>query len=389
MRVSPHRRHRVGSGVTYDQLGLPGTDFRTELGLDEEAAAHRRAAKRELDEAIDAVRDLPGHQDFLRQSGPATVSAAASDAPIVYLAPALVGGTALIADGPYRAGVDLPLLTEAAVDGLVAEYLSAKAERAADPGRWRETLDRVCRRLWEIVVAPLYAAIRPRQAVLVPCGRLGLLPLHAAWEPVGPDDARRHLLDLTTIAYAPSAQALLAARQLRDSLARDGRLGLGRLLAVAEPTPVTGPELPLVACEVAAAARAHQDSTVLTGPGAGLRPCRGGFPQHLGGPDQQQRPAADPDRPLPPARVLGDRATGADRAGQGGARAAGPSHHGGSAGGPSAAQAGVESGGLARQVVAFGEVGCLAGRLGVQPRRRRQVAVALVEVRRHRGVAGQ
>ena len=55
----------------------------------------------------------------------------------------------------------------------------------------------------------------------------------------------------------------------------------------------------------------------------------------------------------------------------------------------SATPAGVEPGGLARQVVALGEVGCLVGRLGVQPCRRRQVAVALVEVRRHRGVAGQ
>jgi hypothetical protein len=55
----------------------------------------------------------------------------------------------------------------------------------------------------------------------------------------------------------------------------------------------------------------------------------------------------------------------------------------------SAASVGVEPGGLARQVVALGEVGCLVGRLGVQPCRRRQVAVALVEVGRHRGVAGQ
>jgi hypothetical protein len=46
-------------------------------------------------------------------------------------------------------------------------------------------------------------------------------------------------------------------------------------------------------------------------------------------------------------------------------------------------EAGVEPGGLARQVVALGEVGCLVGRLGVQPCCRRQVADALVEVRRH------
>lgn len=45
-------------------------------------------------------------------------------------------------------------------------------------------------------------------------------------------------------------------------------------------------------------------------------------------------------------------------------------------------------GGLACQVVAPGEAGCLVGRLGVQPSRRRQVAVALVAVRLHRGMAG-
>lgn len=56
---------------------------------------------------------------------------------------------------------------------------------------------------------------------------------------------------------------------------------------------------------------------------------------------------------------------------------------------PSATPTRIDPGGLARQVVALGEVGCLLGRLGVQPCRRRQVAVALVEVRSHRGVAGQ
>ena len=50
---------------------------------------------------------------------------------------------------------------------------------------------------------------------------------------------------------------------------------------------------------------------------------------------------------------------------------------------------GDEPGGLAGQVIALGEVGCLVGRLGAQPCRRRQVVFALVEVRRHRGVAGQ
>lgn len=50
---------------------------------------------------------------------------------------------------------------------------------------------------------------------------------------------------------------------------------------------------------------------------------------------------------------------------------------------------GVEPGGLAGQVVALGEVRRLVCGLGVQPCRCHRVAVALVEVRRHGGVAGQ
>jgi len=79
-----------------------------------------------------------------------------------------------------------------------------------------------------------------REAVLIPTGLLGLLPLHAAWTkdpdlPVG----RRYALDDFTFTYAPSAQALYHARQGAGCPA-------DALLAVENPDGTlhfTGPEV--------------------------------------------------------------------------------------------------------------------------------------------------
>ena len=49
----------------------------------------------------------------------------------------------------------------------------------------------------------------------------------------------------------------------------------------------------------------------------------------------------------------------------------------------------IEPGGLSRQMVAFGEVGCQARSVRVEPSRGNQLTVSLVKVRRDGGVAGK
>ncbi|WP_042425488.1 CHAT domain-containing protein [Streptacidiphilus anmyonensis] len=246
-----------------DQPVSADPDLLATIDLGREQADRRRVAKEELDEAIADIQGLLGHEGFLGASGFATAVTASANVPLIYIAASLRGGTALLVHGPVVLPVDLPLLTEEEVSVLVADYANAKTEwqrnRTVGLAQWRESLDRVCRRLWEVVVEPIRAVVGPARAVLIPCGPLGLVPLHAAWAPVAGSDRRRYLLDDMTISYAPSAHALLAAQQVRD--ATPGH----RLLAVVEPAPVSAVALPLASCEVSAAVGASTDPLVRCG----------------------------------------------------------------------------------------------------------------------------
>ena len=66
------------------------------------------------------------------------------------------------------------------------------------------------------VMAPVVDHLTPQgitQAVLIPTGLLGLLPLHAAWTPdATTPTGRRYALDSVTFRYAPSAMALAASQ---------------------------------------------------------------------------------------------------------------------------------------------------------------------------------
>ena len=78
-----------------------------------------------------------------------------------------------------------------------------------------------------------------RAITLIPTGLLALLPLHAAWTPdEGRPTGRRYALDELLFTYAPSAQALLAARRIVNEA--EPR----RLLQVVEPQPTSAPCLP-------------------------------------------------------------------------------------------------------------------------------------------------
>jgi CHAT domain-containing protein len=139
-------------------------------------------------------------------------------------------------------------------------------------GRWREapaderrrkaffdTIDALTRWLWDAVMKPLLDAIAPAsEAVLVPGGLLGLLPIHAAWT----DDAtaptrRRYALDVASLRFTPCASALMAAARIAERTAADS------VLAVAEPRPVHAGPLPSAEQEVEAVISCFAAHTVL------------------------------------------------------------------------------------------------------------------------------
>jgi CHAT domain-containing protein len=230
-----------------------------------------RVARRVLDDVVGEIRGVPGFEDFLAQPTFATVAQAAARTPVIYLAPAEVAGLGLVVRGERVDPVDLPELTAEAVRGRVHDCFHAyqafrRSRDRSSRAAWRVALDEVTRWLWEVAVGPvLDVATGASELVLVPCGRLGLLPLHAAWKPA-PDapSGRHYLIDEAAITYAANARAYATcAARAREAVGR-------RLLVVADPGPEAGVPLPDTRAEAGAARAAFADAVVLAGEDAVL-----------------------------------------------------------------------------------------------------------------------
>ncbi|MGW1980959.1 CHAT domain-containing protein [Streptomyces collinus] len=175
---------------------------------------------------------------------------------LVYLVPATedTPGTALVVTSRGTAhAVPLPTLSEEAAP--LKEYRPGEeAARDADPvpdrnsrvlgpvpgyrptapPTLRAQLDRLCGWAWYAAMRPLLEAFempagRQPRLVLVPMGRLGLVPWHAAWEPGGPR-GRQYALQAAEISYAASA------RLLCQVAARPAAEHTGAALIVGDPT---------------------------------------------------------------------------------------------------------------------------------------------------------
>ena len=215
---------------------------------------YRRSAA-EYSAALAAARSVLGRPDFLATKPPEAAGSAA--APLVYLSAAERGGLAVILRGAVAEAIQLPTLTEADLLARVNRFLGASSA-AADVEAWQAEVDDVTEWLWGAGLGDVADAINGVDLVtLVPCGALGVLPLHAAWRrdsstPTG----RRYFVDTAAVAYAPSARVLEACSTLVD-------VPPDRLLAVAEPQPVNAPRLRLAAQEAAVAAGRIPGGTVL------------------------------------------------------------------------------------------------------------------------------
>ncbi|MEU7467802.1 CHAT domain-containing protein [Streptomyces sp. NPDC044984] len=155
------------------------------------------------------------------------VGEAGADA-LIYLVPGSDGDAPgmVLAIGPeIGIGVGaLPVLSEAAA-GPLERYLDAANARSSDPNHvdvqaeraWEEALSGLCDWAYEVFVHVLAgleehlpgdaADRRTPRVVLVPCGRLGIVPWHAARFPAGaPYD---HLCQALVISYASSGSQFL------------------------------------------------------------------------------------------------------------------------------------------------------------------------------------
>lgn len=236
--------------------------------MEDPAVGALRAARQALDEVIAEIQRVPGFEDFLATPTFDDVGEAAADQPLAYLAAAQHGGLALVVRGDDVAHVDLPGLGREPLAELTRQYLDSYAgfrgSMETRRGDWDATLTQVTSWLWPRLMGPLLDELGDATAVtLVPGGLLGLLPLHAAWQPAGSRaTGREHAMDRLVVSYAPNA------RSLRASRATARRTPGRRVLAIAAPAGADGHrDLPLAAPEGRAACAAFPAAGTMLPPG--------------------------------------------------------------------------------------------------------------------------
>jgi CHAT domain-containing protein/uncharacterized protein YbgA (DUF1722 family) len=202
-----------------------------------------RAARADLDAAIEAIRAIPGYEAFLRPPAYAEIAAAAQPGvPLVYLITTPQGSLALIIpDGNAEPEALLldeftendlnNLLLVRTGDEVVGGYLSGQLLGGE---ALTTALETALPLLGEHLIAPVAQRLRTLNATgvtLIPTGLLSLLPLHAATYTV--NGASRCLLDEFDVAYAPSARVLSIAQREQQRRAAKGV----RLAGVGNPLP--------------------------------------------------------------------------------------------------------------------------------------------------------
>ncbi|MFH8289646.1 CHAT domain-containing protein [Streptomyces sp. NPDC018059] len=195
-------------------------------------------AERALRAVVEEIRAIPGFEDFLRTTELRDIVKAAGGKPLAYLVNAPWGSYVLVVTGaePAVRAVHVPevssvtllhLLVTDPDEGTTGLWLAQYGTRLA----WRRTFPATLERLTalEPLMRPLAALLAddPRnEAVVVPTGLLGLVPLHAV--PLGPDQV---VDDIGTVTLTPSAavHAVSRARAARPPRA------VPRLVAVTDP----------------------------------------------------------------------------------------------------------------------------------------------------------
>jgi CHAT domain-containing protein len=166
---------------------------------------------------------------------------------LVYVFATEVGGLAV------KVGIDgepysffLPQLTDDALSFHLRKYFLAYAHQGERHNDWLVALDEILRWLWDAAMGSITEALAPSlEAVLIPVGPLGLLPMHAAWTTQSAvSTGRRYACDAISFRYVPSARTLNTLRKRAPVTSLE-------ILAVDDPRPVSASSLPNSGREVA------------------------------------------------------------------------------------------------------------------------------------------
>ncbi len=234
---------------------LKQEEFQNEL-RNENLESALRETRAEMNDSLDILRDIPDYN----YTPPSffDIHMAAGENFVVYIMSTSAGGLALIIQKSFESVLPivpiwLPEFTEKALNealfgteedrlvGYLGAYLNWRQTPSHDTGArdaWFAALDNTTKWLWDAAMGPIVAEVlkfhfsTPPRVTLIPVGRLGLLPLHAAWTPdSAKPTGRRYALDDLLITYSPNALALSKAKAIAERVSWD------KLMAVDEPKP--------------------------------------------------------------------------------------------------------------------------------------------------------
>lgn len=207
------------------------------------ASREQAAAERDLRAVVRDVQAIPGFEDFLRTTELRDIVRAAGGRPLAYLVNSPWGSYVLAVVGtrptvravlvPEVTSITLARLLLLDLDDPESDTVGLWLVQQSPTSTYRRLLPAALDRLTalEPLVRPLAALLTEdarHEAVLVPTGLLGLVPLHALPVAPGADDV---LDDVGTLILAPSAAVHEASR----SRAARPPQSPPRLVAVADP----------------------------------------------------------------------------------------------------------------------------------------------------------
>jgi CHAT domain-containing protein len=185
--------------------------------------AELHSARKAMDEAIEAIRKIPGYEDFLQSWPFEKIKAVSEKFPLVYINITSSGGVIFLLNRGSATQIKLSLtekelnsiLIETKQGEIVGGYLPAQLGFTSMPAALEKLLS------WqkEKIIIPLVNLLRDiglKEIVIIPTRKLALLPLHAT--AYVKDGKECTLLDDYVVSYAPSARALFSGYEMLKTI---------------------------------------------------------------------------------------------------------------------------------------------------------------------------
>ena len=192
-------------------------------------------AQKEFEEVIQEIRVqagnyYPGFKYFLESLPFSEIRSVAESKPLVYIFSLGVGGMALVVTSSNVWAIPLDQLSDlknwlGGRDTDTDTYLQDVF--SGDKEKLKAQLEATTQWLWRSAMKPVVESLLAngfKAAVLIPCGMLSFLPLHAAGDEN--ENGRIFALDSICFSYAPSARVLMEVAQQASSRSFDTLLAI-------------------------------------------------------------------------------------------------------------------------------------------------------------------